>query len=132
MRLIGIRRFWPAILAACLGIAVSLAAFDYARTMAHRSLAADLRVQAESRARDLQEVLSRYEGMVEGFAAAFPYEGLTGERFRAYVDGVFLASSMLRSGFQSLSWAPRVTDRDRPEFEAKIAAESGQPFTLLE
>jgi PAS domain S-box-containing protein len=131
MELIEVRRFWPAALAACLGIVASLVAFSYARNTAHERVSAELWVQAETRARDLQEVLSRYEGTVEGFAAAFPYQRLTQEQFHAYAESVFLASSMLRSGFQNLGWAPLVKDRDRAAFEAALAAEH-HPGSILE
>src|ERR1700722_5567482 len=107
---IGIHRHWPAALAAILGIIASLSVFDHARKSAEDSVSAEISVQAETRARDLQEVLSHYEGTIEGFAAAFPYQGLDNDRFRAYAKSVFLASSMLQSGFETLSWAPRVDD----------------------
>src|SRR5262249_23113951 len=47
MELIGIRRFWPAALAAGLGIVASLAAFDYTRSAAHERVSSELKVQAE-------------------------------------------------------------------------------------
>ena len=46
-------------------------------------------LRRESRARDLQEVLSRYEGTIEGFAAAFPYQRIDPEQFRTYAKNVF-------------------------------------------
>ena len=74
---------------------------------------AEFSTQADNRARELQEVLSRYEGTIQGFAAAFPYQNINADQFRAYAKNVFLASSVLQSGLQNLSWAPRVTDSDR-------------------
>jgi PAS domain S-box-containing protein len=124
MTWIGIHRYWPAALAACFGVIVSFTAFDYARRTANERISAEFAAQAETRARDLQEVLSRYEGTVEGFAAAFPYQQLDADKFRAYAKNVFLASSMLQSGFQSLSWAPRVEGGERAAFEA--AARTGR------
>ena len=129
---IGIHRHWPAALAAILGIIASLAVSDHARKSAEDSVAADISVQAETRARDLQEVLSRYEGTIEGFAAAFPYQDLDSDRFRAYAKSVFLASSMLQSGFEALSWAPRVNGRDRAAFEAAARAERHADFAITE
>jgi PAS domain S-box-containing protein len=120
---IGIYRHWLAALAAILGIVASLSFFDHARKDAQDSVASEFSTQAGTRARDLQEVLSRYEGTIEGFAAAFPYQGLDSDRFRAYAKSVFLASSMLKSGFESLAWAPRIEDRDRAAFEASAGAE---------
>src|ERR1700691_5791802 len=94
----GISRHWPAALAASLGIVASLSLFEHARKTAEDRVSAEFSVQAETRARDLQEVLSRYEGTIEGFAAAFPYQHIDGEQFRAYAKSVFLASTMLQSG----------------------------------
>ena len=128
----GIHRFWPAAFAACFGVIVSLSIFDYARRSANERIAAEFASQAETRARDLQEVLSRYEGTVEGFAAAFPYQQLDADRFRAYAKSVFLASSMLQSGFQALVWAPRVTDSERPAFEATARIGTHPDFAIRE
>src|ERR1700722_20758769 len=101
---LGVYRHWPAAFAASLGIIASLVLFDHARKGAEDRVAAEFSAQAESRARDLQEVLSRYEGTIEGFAAAFPYQRIDPEQFRAYAKSVFLASSVLQSGFVTLSW----------------------------
>jgi PAS domain S-box-containing protein len=129
---IGIYRHWPAALAACFGIIASVTFFDHARKAADDRVSAEFSVQVETRARDLQEVLSRYEGTIEGFAAAFPYQHMDGEQFRVYAKNVFLASSVLQSGFQSLSWSPRIENRDRATFEAKAAAELHKDFSILE
>jgi CHASE1-domain containing sensor protein len=128
----GIHRYWPAALAAIFGIIASLSFFDHARKAAQDRMSVEFSVQVETRARDLQEVLSRYEGTIEGFAAAFPYQGLDQDRFRAYAKNVFLASSMLKSGFESLSWAPRVDDRARGAFEAAASAEKHAEYAIRE
>jgi PAS domain S-box-containing protein len=120
---IGLKKHWPAALVAVLGIFASLSFFDHARRTVQDRVSVELSVQAETRARDLQEVLSRYEGTVEGFAAAFPYQGLDAEKFRSYAKSVFLASSVLQSGFENLVWAPRVEDHDRAAFEAAVSAD---------
>ena len=129
---ISIYRHWPAVVAATLGIIASLSLFDHARKTAEDRVSAEFSVQAESRARDLQEVLSRYEGTVEGFAAAFPYQHIDAAQFRAYAKSVFLASSVLQSGLENLAWAPRVTDRDRAAFEASARAERGDDYSIRE
>jgi PAS domain S-box-containing protein len=128
----GIHRYWPAALAAIFGIIASLSFFDHARKAAQDRMSVEFSVQVETRARDLQEVLSRYEGTIEGFAAAFPFQGLDQDRFRAYAKNVFLASSMLKSGFESLSWAPRVDDRARGAFEAAASAEKHVEYAIRE
>jgi PAS domain S-box-containing protein len=120
---IGIYRHWPAAFALALGIVASLSLFDHARKSAEDRVAAEFSAQAETRARDLQEVLSRYEGTIEGFAAAFPYQRVDGEQFRAFAKSVFLASSVLQSGFVGLSWSPRVTAGERAAFEAAATTE---------
>ncbi len=127
---IGISKHWPAALAASLGIIASLSLFDHARKIAEDRISAEFSVQAETRARDLQEVLSRYEGTIEGFAAAFPYEHIDADQFRAYAKSVFLASSVLQSGFESLAWAPRVANGDRAAFEAAAQAERHDDFAI--
>jgi PAS domain S-box-containing protein len=129
---ISIYRHWPAVVAASLGIIASLSLFDHARKTAEDRASAEFSVQAESRARDLQEVLSRYEGTVEGFAAAFPYQHIDSAQFRAYAKSVFLASSVLQSGFENLAWAPRVTDQNRAAFEAAARAERGDDYGIRE
>jgi PAS domain S-box-containing protein len=125
-----IYRHWPAALAASLGIVASLVLFTHARETAKDRVSAEFSIQVENRARDLQEVLSRYEGMIEGFAAAFPYQAVDAEQFRAYAKNVFLASSVLQSGLLSLSWSPRVADRDRAAFEAAIRAGGDADYAI--
>jgi PAS domain S-box-containing protein len=127
---IGVYRHWPTAFAASLGIIASLVLFDHARKVAADRVAAEFSVQAESRARNLQEVLSRYEGTIEGFAAAFPYQHIDPEQFRAYAKNVFLASSVLQSGFETLAWAPRVVDRDRGAFETAARAERHNDYAI--
>src|ERR1700729_1014565 len=95
MNWIGLHKHWPAALAASLGIIVSLSVFDHAPKAAQDRVATELAPQAETRARDLQAVLGRYEGTIEGFAAAFP-QHVDAEQFGAYAKSVFLASSVLR------------------------------------
>src|ERR1700722_5331145 len=127
-----IYRYWPAALAASLGIIASLVLFEHARATARDRVSAELSAQAEGRARDLQDVLSRYEGMIEGFAAAFPYQNIDAERFRVYAKSVSLASSVLQSGFKNLGWAPRILDRDRAAFEATAREEHHGDYAILE
>ena len=132
MVLIRLERYWPATVAACLGLAVTLGVVALARSGARDKLAAELTLDAEKRGRGLQEVLSRYQGTIEGFAASFPYAGLDQARFEAYANNVFLASHILRSGLQALSWAPRVTDADRAAFEAAAQAEGLADYHINE
>jgi PAS domain S-box-containing protein len=132
MNWIGIYKHWPAVLAASLGIIASLSLFDHARKIADDRASAEFSTQADNRARELQEVLSRYEGTIQGFAAAFPYQNINADQFRAYAKNVFLASSVLQSGLQNLSWAPRVTDSDRSAFEAAGRAERTADFAIRE
>jgi len=127
---ISIYRHWPAAFAASLGIIASLSLFDHARKTAQDRVSAEFSVQAESRARELQEVLSRYEGTIEGFAAAFPYQHINSEQFRAYAKSVFLASSVLQSGVENIAWAPRVAGGDRAAFEAAARAERHDSFVI--
>ena len=126
-----VHRHWPAVLAAMLGVIASLSLFDHARKTAEGRVSAEFTVQAQHRARDLQEVLSRYEGTIEGFAATFPYQRLDAAQFRSYAKSVFLASSVLQSAFETLSWAPRVTDGERAVFEAAARLERHDDFTIL-
>ena len=130
MNWIGIHRQWPAALAAALGVIASLLLFDHARKTAEDRLSAEFSAQAESRGRELQEALSRYEGTIEGFAAAFPYENIDTDRFRAYAKTVFLASSVLRSGVESIAWVPRVSGAERPAFEAAARIERRDEYTV--
>ncbi|HVH79934.1 MAG TPA: ATP-binding protein, partial [Stellaceae bacterium] len=120
-----IYRHWPAALTAAFGVAVSLLFFDHARKAADDKVSVEFAIQAETRARYLQETLSRYQGTLEGFAAAFPYQHIDADSFRAYAKSVLLAGSVLQSGLERLAWAPRVADRDRAAFEA--AAQGMQP-----
>ena len=129
---VSIYRHWPAVLAASLGIVASVTLFDHARKTAEDRVAAEFSAQAETRARDLQEVLSRYEGTIEGFAAAFPYRRADAEQFRSYARSVILASSVLQSGFESLAWAPRVVDADRDAFEAAARADGIADYAIRE
>ncbi|MFZ2008119.1 MAG: ATP-binding protein [Stellaceae bacterium] len=130
MNWIGVSRYWPAALAAAFGIVASLMLFDHARNIAEERASAEFSVQAEVRARDLQEVLSRYQGTIEGFAATLPYQGLDDEKFRAYAKSVFLASSVLQSGLENLAWAPRVADHDRAAFELAARAERHDDYAI--
>jgi PAS domain S-box-containing protein len=125
-----INRYWPTALVAGIGIIASLVAFDYANRSAQDRISAEFSAQAETRARDLQEVLNRYQGTIEGFAATFPYQHLDAEQFRTYAKTVSLASSMLQSGFQSLAWSPLVEDSDRAAFEAATRAERYDDYTI--
>ena len=125
-----IYKHWPAALAAALGIVASVSLFDHTRNTARDQLSAEFSAQVEGRARDLQEVLSRYEGTIEGFAAALPYKDLTADQFRAYAKNVFLASSVLQSGVENIAWAPRVSNDDRPIFEAALSAERHDVLTI--
>jgi signal transduction histidine kinase len=45
---------------------------------------------------------------------------------------VSLASSVLQSGFEGLSWSPRVTDRDRAAFEAAARVERKADYVIRE
>jgi len=126
-----LRRYWPAALAALIGIAASSAAFEHLRRSAKDNFDAELTAQAETRARGLQEVLSRYEGTMQGFAASFPYARINREEFQAYAHNVELASSFLRSGFQSLSWLPRVHDAERERFEAAARLEGLSDYRIV-
>ena len=125
-----IYRHWPAVLATSLGIIASLSLFDHARKIADERVSAEFATQAENRAHNLQDVLGRYEGTIEGFAAAFPYQNIDAAQFHSYAKTVFLASSVLQSGVQSLAWAPRVIDADRPAFEAAVRAERHGDFAI--
>jgi PAS domain S-box-containing protein len=127
-----LRKYWFVGLAACIGLVASLTAFHLARRAAEDRIAVELAVQAENRAKGLQEVLSRYEGTIEGFAASFPDAAIGSEQFHAYARNVFLASNMLRSGLQSVSWAPRVQDAERTAFEAAIRDEGRADYRILE
>jgi signal transduction histidine kinase len=129
---IRLRRYWPAVVAACIGLAASVGAFQLARHAAQDKVAAELTIEAENRGRSLQEVLSRYQGTIEGFAASFPYTQLDQARFSAYARNVFLASHILRPGLQALSWAPRVRDADRVPFEAAARAEGLADYRIRE
>jgi signal transduction histidine kinase len=126
------RGYWPAAVAACIGLAASAGAFQLARHAAKDELAAELTRQAENRGRGLQEVLSRYQGTIEGFAASFPLAQLDQQRFQAYARNVFLASHMLRSGLQTVGWSPRVRDEDRASFEAAARAGGSADFHIRE
>ena len=130
--LIRLRRYWPAGVAACIGLAASCAVFYLAREAARDGLAAELSRQAENRGRGLQEVLSRYQGIVEGFAASFPEVQIDRPRFQAYARNVFLASSMLRPGLRSIGWSPFVRGPDRAAFEAAAQAEGMANFHIRE
>src|SRR5579862_9427820 len=127
-----LRKYWPVAVAACLGLATSLGLFSLARSSAHDKLAAELTIEAEKRGRGLQEVLSHYQGTIEGFAASFPYTHLDRTRYEAFARNVFLASHLLRSGLQALSWAPRVVDADRAAFEAAGRAEGFDDYRIKE
>ncbi|HLJ18943.1 MAG TPA: ATP-binding protein [Stellaceae bacterium] len=118
--------------AASVGLAVSLGLFTLARNSAQDKLAAELTIEAENRGRGLQEVLSHYQGTIEGFAASFPYADLNQARYEAFARNVFLASHLLRSGLQALSWAPRVIDADRASFEAAARAEGLTDYRIRE
>ncbi len=126
------RKYWPAALAACIGVAVSLTAFESLRRSAEDRFKDSLAAQAELRARDIQGVLGRYEGTIEGFAASFPYAEINRERFQAYARDVFLASHLLGSGFQNVSWEPRVTAAGRASFEAAARAEGFADYRIIE
>ncbi|HUK08208.1 MAG TPA: CHASE domain-containing protein [Stellaceae bacterium] len=117
MTLLRLRHYWPALLAAVLGTAASIGAFQLARHAAQDRMAVELSARAESRARGLQEVLSRYEGTIDGFAASFQGSTIDWQQFTTYGRSMSLASRFLRSGFGSLTWAPRVTGAQRAEFE---------------
>jgi signal transduction histidine kinase len=130
--LVRLRRYWPACVAACIGLAASFGAFYLVRHAARDRLAVELTRQAENRSRGLQEVLSRYQGTLEGFAASFPSAQLDRERFQAYSRSVFLASNMLRSGLRSLGWAPFVAQADRAAFEAAAQAEGLAGYRIIE
>ena len=130
--LIRLRRYWPAGVAACIGLAASGGAFYLTRHAARDGLAAELARQADNRGRSLQEVLSRYQGTIDGFAASFPETPLDRQRFQAYARNVFLASSMLRSGLRSIGWSPLVRRADRAAFEAEARADGLTNFRILE
>src|SRR5579859_7151565 len=132
MASIRVRKYWPAAVAACLGLATSIGLFSLARSGAQEKLAAEITIQAENRGRGLQEVLSRYEGTIEGFAASFPAADLDRARFDVFARNVFLASHLLRSGLQALSWAPRVMDADRASFEGDARAEGLGDYCVKE
>ena len=132
MSLIRLQKYWPVAVAACLGLATSLGLLMHARNSAWDKLAAELTIEAENRGRGLQEVLSHYQGTIEGFAASFPYAQLNQARYDAFARNIFLASRLLRSGLQALSWAPRVIDADRVSFEATARAEGLTDYRIRE
>ena len=127
-----LRRYWPAALAALIGIAASWAAFQHLRRSAEDKFEAELTAQAETRGRGLQDILSRYEGTMQGFAASFPYAQINRENFRAYAHNVSLASNLVGSGLQNLSWLPRVHDADRARFEAAARSEGLSGYRIVE
>ena len=132
MSFIRLHKYWPVAVAVGLGLTASLGLFMLARNSAREKLAAELTIEAENRGRGLQEVLSHYQGTIEGFAASFPYADLDQARYDAFARNVFLASRLLRSGLQALSWAPRVTDADRASFEAAARAEGLPDYRIRE
>jgi signal transduction histidine kinase len=132
MSFIRLHKFWPVAVAACLGLTASLGLFMLARNSAREKLAAELTIEAENRGRGLQEVLSHYQGTIEGFAASFPYVDLDQAHYEAFARNVFIASHLLRSGLQALSWAPRVTDADRASFEAAARAGGFPDYRIRE
>src|SRR5262249_28261007 len=94
--------------------------------------ASELTLQAENRTKGLQEVLSRYEGTIEGFAATFPFAGIDNDQLQDYARAVFVASNMLRSGLQSVAWAPRVLDGERDGFELSARRAGLAEFRMLD
>jgi len=128
----GFRRYWVAVLAACVGAAVSLAVAHSARQFSHDGLLAELTQQAALRAKGLEEVLSRYEGTIEGFAAAFPAAGVTREEFEAFAHSIYLASNLLGTAFQNVSWEPRVRDAERASFEAAARADGFAGYHIVD
>ncbi len=125
-----LRRYWLVGLVAAFGIVASLAMFHFARVSAEEKFASELSLQAENRTQRLQEVLSRYEGTIEGFAATFPFASIDENQLQDYARAIFVASSMLRSGLQSVSWAPRVVDSERDAFEAAARREGLPEFRV--
>ena len=115
-----------------LGLSRRSSFFDHGRKAAQDRVSAEFAMQAESRARELQEVLSRYQGTIEGFAAALPYQNIDETAFRAYAKTVLLASTVLQPGVETLAWAPRVTEHERPAFEAAARIERHDDFTIRE
>jgi PAS domain S-box-containing protein len=127
-----LRRYWLIGLVAVFGIVASLVTFHFARVSAEEKFASELSLQAENRTQRLQEVLSRYEGTIEGFAATFPFASIDETQLQDYARAIFVASSMLRSGLQSVSWAPRVLDGERDAFEAAARREGLPEFRVLD
>lgn len=128
----GFRRYWVAALAACVGATISLAVAHNARRVSHDQLLAELTQQAALRAKGLEQVLSRYEGTIEGFAAAFPTDGVTREEFEAFAHNIYLASSLLGTAFQNVSWDPRVRDAERASFEAAARADGFAGYHIVD
>ena len=128
----GLRRYWVAALAACVGTAIALAVAHSARSFSHDQLLAELTQQAALRANGLEEVLSRYEGTIEGFGAAFPAGGVTREEFEAFAHNIYLASHLLGTAFQNVSWDPRVRDAERASFEAAARAEGFAGYHVVD
>ena len=129
MNWIGLYRHWPTALVTSLGIVASVLVFNHARNTAQDRIDAELTAEADARAHDLQSVLNRYEGTIEGFAAAFP-QHIDAEQFRSYAKSMSLASNMLHLGFHAIAWAPRTEAADRTVFEADLSAERGAPMVI--
>jgi PAS domain S-box-containing protein len=125
-----LRGYLTVALAAVLGVAGSLLGFYAVRHASEDKVLAELSIEAHNRARGLQQVLGRYEGMIEGFSASFPYAGLGRAEFQTYARNIFLASHMLRSGFERLAWAPHILDSERAAFEAQAQAEGHGDYRI--
>ncbi len=110
------------------GVGLTLVLFR--NELDHRRQAAFTRLRAQSEAgvRNLDQRLAEQRSALDALAAFFDGSH-TVERSEFDV----FAARMLRAHpyIKALEWAPRVTQRERPRFEAEVGAEFSQPYHIL-
>jgi diguanylate cyclase len=110
-----LRQYWPCVLAASAGVAVSLMAAGTTANRETKEAAVEFNVLAENRFTILQSGLNEYVNMLLAVRALF--DSSEGPVSRSAFDA-FTRPLLLENGaIATLSWVPRVPDAERAEHE---------------
>lgn len=121
--------WWPAALAAGLGLMLTLTAFSYVRSVSHDRLVEHFERASDNQA---QACRQRLEQRLEVLFHLADYFALEGEVSRAQFRAMARGALARLPGVRALEWVPVVPEAARAEFEARARRDGAPGFRLTE
>ena len=119
----------PAVTALLVGTCVTVLFFFVARHEKNNALKDEVRRLAQDRAEIIRSQLMRSMEVLHALTALYDTEPeVTREQFRTFVNPALARQTEL----QALAWDPRVSEKDRPDWEARARSEGFPDFRFTE